>query len=54
MMGGVVSVESEKGVGTAIAVRLDLKKGDAPESTPGEIAGMRVIVADDDPWSARM
>lgn len=49
MMGGVVSVESEKGVGTAIAVRLDLKKGDAPESTPGEIAGMRVIVADDDP-----
>ena len=49
MMGGTLSVESELEKGSAFAIRLDLKKADYPEFRPQEIAGMRVIIIDDDP-----
>lgn len=49
MMGGTISVGSELDKGTTIAVRLDLKKEATPEMQPEDLAGMRVIIADDDP-----
>ncbi len=49
MMGGSISVESELDKGTAIAVRVDLKRSDTVEEPQESLSGMRVFIADDDP-----
>ena len=51
MMNGMISVESEKGVGTTFTVTVTLKTTDRKSSTSVEVRpqDMRVLIIDDDP-----
>ncbi len=50
MMGGIISVDSEKGMGTIFTIKVDLElvsESKEPEKIP-ELAGVRGLVVDDD------